>query len=129
MSIMAKSFYLIKIVDLVETGVFVLRKKRNQLSYLHLYHHVSSVLVAYFCAKYAPGGMMSLQGVVNGSIHVIMYTYYLLSSLGPSMQRSLSSIKRYITTVQIVSPSYKIFLKNQLKLQLHGFFFRYNSCS
>lgn len=100
---MAKMLYLIKIVDLVETGVFVLRKKHNQLSFLHLYHHISSVLVAYFCVKYTPGGMMSLQGVVNGSVHVIMYTYYLLSSLGPSAQTMLGSIKRYITTIQIVS--------------------------
>lgn len=36
---------LIKILDLVETVIFVLRKKNNQISILHLYHHVSSLFV------------------------------------------------------------------------------------
>jgi len=93
---------ILKIIDLVETPIFVLRKKNNQITFLHVYHHISTVLVTYFCAKYFAGGMQSMQMVINGSVHVIMYTYYLLASMGPSMQRILSPIKPYITRIQIV---------------------------
>ncbi|KAJ8682488.1 hypothetical protein QAD02_018280 [Eretmocerus hayati] len=93
---------LIKIIDLVETMVFVLRKKYNQISFLHVYHHISTVLVTYLCVKYLPGGMLTMQMIVNGSVHVVMYTYYLLSSLGPSVQGILNPIKPYITRIQIV---------------------------
>lgn len=95
--------YILKAIDLIETGVFVLRKKNNQITFLHVYHHISTVLVTYFCAKYFAGGMISMQMVVNGSVHVIMYTYYLLASRGPSMQKVLNPIKPYITRIQIVS--------------------------
>lgn len=94
---------ILKTIDLIETGVFVLRKKNNQISVLHVYHHISTVLVTFMCAKYFPGGMVSMQMIVNGSVHVIMYTYYLLASLGPSVQKSLNPFKPYITRIQIVS--------------------------
>ena len=97
--------YILKIIDLVETVVFVLRKKHNQVSLLHVYHHISTVLVIYVCLKYFAGGMLSMQVVINSSVHVMMYTYYLLASLGPSWQSFLSSVKPYITQVQIVSRS------------------------
>jgi hypothetical protein len=41
--------------------------------------------------------------LINGSVHVIMYTYYLLASLGSSVQSFTNIIKPYITRIQIVS--------------------------
>lgn len=93
----------LKTIDLIETGVFVLRKKFNQVSFLHVYHHISTILVTFMCAKYFPGGMFSMQMLINGSVHVVMYTYYLLASLGPSWQKVLNPVKPYITRIQIVS--------------------------
>ncbi|OXU23578.1 elongation of very long chain fatty acids protein 1 isoform X1 [Nasonia vitripennis] len=94
--------YMLKTIDLIETMVFVLRKKNNQISFLHVYHHISTVLVTYICTKYYPGGMLSMQMIINGSVHVIMYTYYLLASLGQSTQGFLNPIKPYITRIQII---------------------------
>lgn len=93
---------MLKTIDLIETMVFVLRKKNNQISFLHVYHHISTVLVTYICTKYYPGGMLSMQMIINGSVHVIMYIYYLLASLGQSTQGLLNPIKPYITRIQIV---------------------------
>ncbi|KAH7986310.1 hypothetical protein HPB52_025065 [Rhipicephalus sanguineus] len=39
--------------------------------------------------------------VINGAVHVVMYTYYFLSSLGPEVQKYLWW-KRYITQLQLV---------------------------
>lgn len=40
--------YLLKGIELIETLCFVLRKKFGQMSFLHIYHHVSTFIFAYF---------------------------------------------------------------------------------
>ncbi|XP_076680738.1 very long chain fatty acid elongase AAEL008004-like isoform X1 [Andrena cerasifolii] len=94
--------YILKIIDYVETGVFVLRKKDGQISFLHLYHHVSTVFLAWFFVKYFALGTALSVIVVNSAIHVIMYTYYLLSTIGPSIQLNLQPVKPIITIVQMI---------------------------
>ena len=90
-----------KVVDLIETVIFVLRKKQNQVSYLHVYHHASTVIVTYITVKYVAGGMFSLPVIANTLIHIIMYSYYLLSSL--KITTSITKIvKPHITHMQIV---------------------------
>ncbi|XP_014616901.1 PREDICTED: elongation of very long chain fatty acids protein 1-like [Polistes canadensis] len=42
---------LLKVIDLIETGVFVLRKKNRQISVLHIYHHISTVLLTWNVQK------------------------------------------------------------------------------
>ena len=92
----------LKIIDYVETGVFVLRKKDRQISFLHLYHHVSMVFLGWFYIKYYAVGGLFTGPLVNCTIHVIMYTYYLLSSIAPNMQSFLQSVKPVITIAQMV---------------------------
>lgn len=47
--------FLLKLVELVETVFFVLRKKQNQVSKLHVYHHVSTATLAWILVKYTAG--------------------------------------------------------------------------
>lgn len=47
--------FLLKVFELVETIFFVLRKKQNQVSKLHVYHHVSTAILAWCVVKYAAG--------------------------------------------------------------------------
>lgn len=71
---------ILRILELSETVFFVLRKKQNQLTFLHVYHHVSSILIFWIFFKYS-GGMMEVFFVVISSMaHIIKYFYYLLSS-------------------------------------------------
>lgn len=46
---------LLKLAELIETVFFVLRKKQNQVSKLHVYHHVSTAILAWCVVKYAAG--------------------------------------------------------------------------
>ena len=98
------SWYLfaLKLIDYIETVLFVLRKKNRQVSFLHLYHHVTTALFAWWIVKYSANGMSMTAMLVNCSIHVIMYTYYLLSSFGSGIQRRLQTIKPMITMAQMV---------------------------
>ncbi|KAK5647179.1 hypothetical protein RI129_002071 [Pyrocoelia pectoralis] len=95
--------FIVKVIELTETFVFILRKKSTQVSPLHVYHHSSTVLYAWLGVKYYPGGMAAFPILLNAFVHIIMYSYYFLSSLGPEMQTKLQVIKSKITVIQIVS--------------------------
>jgi GNS1/SUR4 family len=41
-----------RVVELAETVFFILRKKQNQASYLHVYHHIGSIFGAWIALKY-----------------------------------------------------------------------------
>lgn len=49
------SYFILKLIDLLDTVFFVLRKKWAQVSFLHVYHHVMTSVVAYIFHLYAPG--------------------------------------------------------------------------
>ncbi|XP_068152942.1 very long chain fatty acid elongase AAEL008004 [Drosophila tropicalis] len=94
-------YYIAKITELLDTVFFVLRKKQRQISFLHLYHHTLMPVCAFIGVKYFAGGHGTLLGFINSFIHIIMYAYYLLSAMGPKVQKYLWW-KKYITILQIV---------------------------
>lgn len=94
-------FYFSKIIELMDTVFFVLRKKNNQISFLHVYHHSTMPLLWWTGVKFVPGGESYQCASINSFIHVLMYTYYLLSAMGPQMQKFLWW-KKYMTTLQLV---------------------------
>ncbi|XP_034941125.1 elongation of very long chain fatty acids protein 1-like [Chelonus insularis] len=93
---------ILKMCELGDTIIFVLRKKFNQTSFLHIYHHATTVCLAWIACKYAPGGMWTFIMIPNCLVHIIMYTYYLLASLGPHIQKKLAPWKPWITILQLV---------------------------
>lgn len=49
-------YFLAKISELLDTVFFTLRKKDNQISFLHLYHHTVMPMISWGATKYYPGG-------------------------------------------------------------------------
>lgn len=41
-------------------------------------------------------------------VHMVMYSYYLLSSMGPGIQNKINSYKKYITIIQMVNTQLNI---------------------
>nr|XP_033330080.1 elongation of very long chain fatty acids protein 4-like [Megalopta genalis] len=99
---------LVKLIDLAETVTFVLRKKYNQVSFLHLYHHITTLLLAWMFTKYYPMKLCAFPMAVNCAVHVFMYTYYFFSSFGDRTPKILNSIKPLITIMQMVQFVYMI---------------------
>ncbi|CAB3364878.1 very long chain fatty acid elongase AAEL008004-like [Cloeon dipterum] len=93
-------YFALKLFDMIDTVIYVLRNKPNQVTFLHLYHHVSTLLLAWVVATYAPGGHGTFVQLLNTIVHVIMYTYYMIAGLGPRFQRFLWW-KRYLTRIQL----------------------------
>lgn len=91
----------VRYADLLDTVFFVLRKKFNQITHLHVIHHTIVAVNCWFWVLYAPEGQPALGLAINAFVHVVMYTYYFLATLGPSVQKYLWW-KKYLTTLQIV---------------------------
>lgn len=81
---------------------FVLRKKNNQVTFLHVYHHAVMVAACYFYLKFLIGGGQPISlGIINSFVHVVMYFYYFLTSYKPELKKSLW-FKRHITELQML---------------------------
>nr|XP_014354043.1 PREDICTED: elongation of very long chain fatty acids protein 4-like isoform X2 [Latimeria chalumnae] len=94
-------FFFSKVIELLDTIFFILRKKFSQVTFLHVYHHATMILNWWLGIKYIPGGQVFFIGMLNSFVHIIMYLYYGLAGLGPHMQKYLWW-KRYLTILQLI---------------------------
>lgn len=87
-------FYLSKFYELLDTLIMVLKKR--PLNFLHVYHHCI-VLPLFYVYMTTNMVLQWILVVANSSVHVAMYYYYAMSTLGVKV-----SWKKYITQAQIV---------------------------
>uniref|UniRef100_A0A2L2YKU7 Elongation of very long chain fatty acids protein n=2 Tax=Parasteatoda tepidariorum TaxID=114398 RepID=A0A2L2YKU7_PARTP len=94
-------YLMLKITEFADTIFFVLRKKFNHISTLHVVHHASVAWGVWIGLKFGPGGHNAFFPFINCFIHMIMYSYYCLAALGPHMQKYLWW-KKYLTQMQMI---------------------------
>lgn len=104
---------------MMDTLFFILRKSQRQITFLHVFHHVTTFLLMWLFVKFSIGkfstdvmqfyiklkscvlGYMELFIVVlNSCVHVLMYSYYFLAGF-KSLTKGLSIFKPIITMIQI----------------------------
>lgn len=90
--------YISKYIDFADTLFIILRKKNNQLSFLHIYHH-STIPLIWGGLLYAGhgNGTAAFGALINSIIHMIMYSHYFYTSLG-----YYNPLKKYITQAQMM---------------------------
>ncbi|XP_003744846.1 elongation of very long chain fatty acids protein 1 [Galendromus occidentalis] len=93
-------YCIIRVLDLLDTIFFVMRKKFNQITALHCSHHALVAWSGWLFVSVGCDGQVVLGIIVNSAVHVLMYTYYFLAACGPSVKPYLWW-KRYITRIQI----------------------------
>nr|CAD7427539.1 unnamed protein product [Timema monikensis] len=94
-------YYFSKFTEFMDTIFFVLRKKNEHVSMLHVIHHGCMPMSVWFGVKFTPGGHSTFFGLVNTFVHIIMYSYYLLAAMGPRYQKYLWW-KKYLTSMQMI---------------------------
>ncbi|KAH8306954.1 hypothetical protein KR044_001654, partial [Drosophila immigrans] len=100
--LMSYVYFINKIIDLLDTIFFVLRKSYKQITVLHVCHHVIMVYVLYWVVRfYGFGGQFMVMGILNTFVHTIMYFYYMISAKYPNLKGSIWW-KKYITLTQII---------------------------
>lgn len=93
-------FFFSKVVELLDTVFFVLRKKQNQVSFLHVYHHSVTCFFCWAYLKYMPDEQGVVIGALNSFVHIIMYFYYMVAAMGPKYQKFIWW-KKYMTWIQL----------------------------
>lgn len=86
-------FYLSKYYELLDTVIIVLKKR--PLIFLHVYHHIITMVLVYVMMDNTVA-VRWLPSVANCLVHIPMYYYYGMASLGISLWW-----KKYITKMQI----------------------------
>jgi len=94
-------YFFCKLTEFLDTVFFVLRKKNDQITNLHVIHHSVMPAACWWGVKFTPGGHGTFFGMLNTFVHVIMYSYYLVAAMGPQYQKYLWW-KKYLTTMQMV---------------------------
>lgn len=93
-------YYYSKLSEFADTIFFVLRKKKSQISWLHLYHHSLTPFEAWVLVKFIAGGHGTFSNIVNNLVHVIMYSYYMVAAMGPKYYKYLWW-KKHLTHLQL----------------------------
>ncbi|VVC28056.1 ELO family, conserved site,ELO family [Cinara cedri] len=93
-------YFISKIIDLLDTVFFVLRKKQSHVSFLHVYHHTKMVISCWIHMRFFKSEQAAYGAMLNSSVHIAMYGYYFLAALGPYMHKYLWW-KVYVTRIQI----------------------------
>uniref|UniRef100_H3C9L0 Elongation of very long chain fatty acids protein n=1 Tax=Tetraodon nigroviridis TaxID=99883 RepID=H3C9L0_TETNG len=94
-------YFISKGIEYLDTVFFILRKKFNQVTFLHVYHHCTMFTLWWIGIKWVAGGQSFFGAHMNAAIHVLMYLYYGLASCGPRIQKYLWW-KKYLTIVQMI---------------------------
>lgn len=102
-----------KFVELLDTLWMVLRKKNDQISFLHCYHHVLLIWAWFLCCRVQLGGDTYFGSMVNSFIHIIMYGYYTLALLNVPCPW-----KRWITNCQMLQ--FALVLSHSCYVVYHG---------
>jgi hypothetical protein len=90
--------YLSKYLDYFDTFFIIMRGKvRQQLTFLHIYHHSSIAIVWGYLLNIGHGnGTAAFGCLINSFVHLVMYSHYLYTSFG-----YVNPYKKYITQIQL----------------------------
>lgn len=94
-------YFFSKFTDFMDSFFMVLKHKSNQLTSLHVIHHAMMPMTSWIFLKFVGGGHSTFFMFLNMGVHVVMYFYYLMSSMGPEVQKYLWW-KKYITSMQLL---------------------------
>mmetsp|Transcript_3399 Transcript_3399/g.4547 ORF Transcript_3399/g.4547 Transcript_3399/m.4547 type:complete len:313 (+) Transcript_3399:77-1015(+) len=86
-----------KYLEMFDTVFMVMRKKTNQVSFLHCYHHLLLLWAWFVVCRFGCGGEAYFGALMNSIIHVLMYGYYFLSTLAIPVPW-----KKYLTKLQML---------------------------
>ncbi|XP_054706386.1 elongation of very long chain fatty acids protein 7-like [Uloborus diversus] len=93
--------YMLKYVEFLDTIFFVLRKKDKLITNLHVIHHTILPICGWIFFRTERSGFQAYPIIINSIVHIVMYSYYGLAAMGPSVRKYLWW-KRYLTIAQMI---------------------------
>ena len=76
-------YWVSKVWELLDTVYMLLRHKGRQMSFLHVFHHTTVLLLADYAASHARWPVIGFGVALNSFVHIFMYGYYALTAFYP----------------------------------------------
>ena len=92
-------YWVSKNVELLDTVFMLLRHRKRQVSFLHVFHHSSMLLLSdygYFISSWPP---VAIAAVMNSFVHIVMYGYYAAAAWQPL---EAYTWKKRVTQLQMI---------------------------
>lgn len=89
-------YFITRFIEFADTAFFVLTKKFDHVSALHVIHHSVVPICTWLGFTLSPNGHGTLSTLANSGVHVLMYGYYAAAALGPKVRPWLWW-KKYLT--------------------------------
>eukprot|EP00918_Siedleckia_nematoides_P081277 GHVU01178270.1.p1 GENE.GHVU01178270.1~~GHVU01178270.1.p1 ORF type:complete len:323 (-),score=52.31 GHVU01178270.1:563-1531(-) len=107
-------FYMSKVLDFCDTAFIILRHKWRQMSFLHVYHHMATFFVYWINTNVSYDGDVFLTVALNGFVHVVMYSYYLLRTLNVEVpwKALVTQIQLFQFALMITQASWMLFFES-----------------
>lgn len=94
-----KIYWIMKIFELLDTVFMIVRHKARQISFLHVFHHASMLILSDLAYHFYPYPGIAPYLGLNSAVHVLLYFYYGLSALYPE---NPPHWKKFLTQFQII---------------------------
>eukprot|EP00475_Leptophrys_vorax_P004202 TRINITY_DN12510_c0_g1_i1.p1 TRINITY_DN12510_c0_g1~~TRINITY_DN12510_c0_g1_i1.p1 ORF type:complete len:279 (+),score=44.47 TRINITY_DN12510_c0_g1_i1:28-864(+) len=96
-------FGISKIYEFLDTFIMIYRGNLRQVSFLHVYHHVMTSWLCWYASRVGPGGDAWHAVALNSFVHIVMYTYYFMSTIivEDSLRRKYLGWGKYLTQLQM----------------------------
>lgn len=85
--------------ELLDTVFMLLRHKQQQISFLHVYHHASMLILSDIGYHFYPFSAIATYLALNSAVHVLLYFYYGMTALYPN---NPPQWKKFLTQFQII---------------------------
>ena len=92
-------YWVTKNIELLDTLFMILRHKSRQISFLHVYHHASMVLLSDYAYHYSAWPAIAPILALNSFVHIVLYFYYGMTAMFPN---SPLPWKQRLTELQII---------------------------
>lgn len=92
-------YWISKNVELLDTVFMLLRHRKRQVTFLHVFHHSSMLLLSDYGYFLSPWPPIAIAGVLNSFVHIVMYGYYAVSAWQPL---EAYTWKKRVTQLQMI---------------------------
>lgn len=104
-----------KYLELFDTFFMVIKKKDEQISFLHVYHHILLVWSWFLCILFCIGGDAYFGASFNSLVHFFMYAYYAMALFAiPCPWKKHLTMFQMIQFVFCASQSVYVFFKGNV---------------
>jgi len=95
-------YYTTRLIELLDTIFYALRKKQNKITFLHLYHHTQNAFFTWLAIWYRFNMRVNrFFALINSFVHFNVYLYCFLASFSRKIQRNFHW-KKYIIQLELI---------------------------